>query len=198
MAFRTSNVRTPIGMRASLFFPIASEPANARPVYETEVDMGTAVKGYLSVATVTGEIVGDDVTQLDAEMFASGTLDVETTMSDLQVNATLYGHSYTELDGEVSNSSDIPTPGGYAYVEPILLKDRTTVFRTSIYPKVCAVAASEKSEADTKKPSEFSPKMTAVQFKVSPDARGDWRIRSEYETLEAAMTAIRAFFRGNA
>ncbi len=87
-------VKTPLGMVSSYFFPFASEPVGTHPVYGEKVDMGAAVKGYLSLTTASGDITGDDAMLLYFEQFVSGQVDVETTLSDLEVNAKLYGHSY--------------------------------------------------------------------------------------------------------
>ena len=97
-----NKVKAPIGMQTSTFYPITAEPAGTHPTYAAGLDMGAAVKGYLSITTVTGEIPGDDEIQLEAEQFVSCQADVETTMSDLELNAKLYGHTFNEQDGEVS------------------------------------------------------------------------------------------------
>ena len=53
MAIGTSTVKVPLGMRRSWYFPIISEPDNGRPVYGAKIDMGAAVKGYLTVTTAS-------------------------------------------------------------------------------------------------------------------------------------------------
>ena len=105
MAVKTSKVKAPLGMQTLTYYPIKTEPDSAHPTYDTGVDLGAAVKGYLTVTTASASIPGDDITQLEDEIFTGGQLDSETTMSDLAVNATLYGHTYTEVGGEESPSS---------------------------------------------------------------------------------------------
>lgn len=185
-----NKVMAPIGMQTSTFFPITEEPAGAHPTYAAGVDMGAAVKGYLSVTTVTGELPGDDVIQLDSEQFSSGQADVETTMSSLEVNSVLYGHSYSEENGEVSARTDEPAVGAYTFVEPIMKKDKSRVYRATILFKVRAIPSAEKQEADTRKPSEFSPKNNAVSFKIMPDNSGAWRHRKDLGSLDAALSWI--------
>lgn len=185
-----NKVKVPLGMQTSNFFPITAEPEGAHPTYAAALDLGSAVKGYLSITTVTGEVVGDDTVQLDTEKFVSCQADVETTMSDLEINAKLYGHTYSEEGGELSGGEDEATPGAYTFVEPILKKDKTRVFRATILFKVKAVSGSEKQEADTRKPSEFNPKYNAVSFKGYQDNSGSWRQRKELESLSAALEWI--------
>ena len=124
MPAKTSKVKAPLGMQTLTYYPITTEPDSAHPTYGAGVDLGAAVKGYLTVNTASAAISGDDITQLEDEIFTGGQLDSETTMSDLEVNATLYGHTYTEVDGEESNSADRAKPGGLSFIEPILLKDK--------------------------------------------------------------------------
>ena len=194
-----TKVKAPIGMQYSFYYPIASEADAAHPTYkaDTEIDMGAAVKGYLAVTTASAEVAGDDITQVSIDKFVSGQLDVETTLSDLEINAQLYGHSYSEADGEVSNSADVSPNGGYGFVEPILRKDKTVIYRASFFYKVTALQSSEKQEADTKKSGELSPKMNAVSLKVMEDNTGDWRVRKDFEDdsgttgLAAALAFIR-------
>lgn len=188
MAIGTSTVKVPLGMRKSWYYPIKEEPTGQKPVYDTKLDMGAAVKGYLTVTTASASIPGDDITQVEVEKFVSGQLDAETTMSDLEINAKIYGHKYTEEGGEVSTSDDVSPNGGYAFIEPILLKDKSVIYRATCLHKVSAMASSEKQEADTKKTGELSFKNNAVSYKVMEDATGAWRTRKEFQTQLEAET----------
>lgn len=193
MAIAKSTVKVALGMRISWFFPIKAEPAAAKPTYDAEIDMGHAVKGYLSITTATGEIPGDDIVQVSIEKFVSGQLDAETTMSDLEVNSKIYGHKYSAEGGEISSSDDIAPSGGYAFVEPILTKEKKIVYRATFLHKVTAMASSEKQEADTKKSGELAFKNNAVSYRVQEDNSGAWRTRNDFETLEAAKSFIKTF-----
>lgn len=194
MAEQNQTVKVPIGMRTSTYYPITAEPASAHPAYGTAVDMGAAVKGYLSVTTSSAEIRGDDVTLIQADSFVSGQLDVETTLSDLSVNAKIYGHTYSEEDGEISSGDDQSPNGGYSFIEPILRSDKTIVYRASVFPKVSATASGEKQEADTKPSGDLNPKMNAVIFKVMEDNAGTWRQRKDFASEELATAWIKTFF----
>ena len=185
-----STVKVPLGMRRSWYYPITSEPNNARPVYGEKIDTGAAVKGYLSIVTASGSIPGDDRPQLEVEKFSSAQLDAETTMSDLEVNAKIFGHKYDEETGEVSSSDDNAPSGGYGYIEPILLKDKSVVYRATCLHKVTAMASSEKQEADTKKSGELAFKNNVVSYKVTEDNTGAWRTRKEFDTQAAAEAFI--------
>lgn len=185
-----NKVKAPLGMLTSNYYPITAEPAGTHPTYAASLDLGAAVKGYLTITTVTGEIIGDDTVQLETEQFVSCQADVETTMSDLEINAKMFGHTYSETDGEVSGGEDEPTLGAYTFVEPIIKKDKSRVFRATILFKTKPIASSEKQEADTRKPSEFNPKNNALSLKATMDNSGSWRQRKELDTLTAALNWI--------
>ena len=194
MALTKSTVKTPLGMQTIDFWPISAEPEKAHPSYDQAVNLGAAVKGYLSITTASASISGDDIVQVEDEVFTGGQLDTETTMSDLQVNAILFGHTYTEGQGEESKSSDRSKPGGVSFIEPILKKDKSIVYRATCLRKVMAMPSSEKQEADTKKAGELNPKMNAVSFKVMEDNMQSWRIRNDFDTKEAAEAFIKTTF----
>ena len=182
-------VKTPIGMVSSYFFPFASESASGHPTYKEKVDMGCAVKGYLSVSTATADIYGDDALQVSIELFVSGQMEIETTLSDLEVNAKLFGHDYAE-GVETSNADDAAPNGGYAFIQRLHDKKRDTiVYRPTFLRKTAAVQSSEKQEADTRKEG-LDPKMNAVTLKVMKDNTGDWRVRKDCDTLAAAEAYI--------
>ena len=194
MTLTTSKVKTPLGMQTLDFWPITSEPDKAHPQYNAAVNLGAAVKGYLAVTTAQGSISGDDIEQASDEFFVSAQLDSETTMSDLQINATLFGHTWSETEGEDSKSSDRTALGGLSFIEPIMLKDKSVVYRATCLRKTSPIASSEKQEADTRKPGEFNPKMNAVSFKVMEDNLRSWRVRNDFPTFEAATAFIKKTF----
>lgn len=181
-------VKTPIGMVLSYFFPFASEPAGAHPVYGSKIDMGAAVKGYLRVNTATADVYGDDALLVPIELFVSGQMDVETTLSDLEVNAALFGHRF-EAGRETSNGDDAAPNGAYAFIQAIMKKDKSIIYRPTFLRKVAAMPQSEKQESDTKKEG-LDPKMNAVSLKVMKDNLGDWREREDFGSLAEAEAFI--------
>lgn len=188
----TVKVKTPLGMRKSYFAVISSEPESGHPIYGPVLDMGAAVKGYLSVTTASGNIPGDDKILLYEEKFVSAQLDAETTKSDLELNAQVYGHSYSE-GLETSGKDDSAPHGGYGFIEPILLSTKQVIYRATFLYKVSAMQSSEKTEADTRK-NDFNPKMNAVSFFCLEDNTGNWRDRQEFATEAAADAWIKARF----
>lgn len=187
-------VSVPIGMEKSYFFPITSEPAGAKPVYAAALDMGHAVKAVLSVTTVSASIPGDNIVQEEVEEFVGGQLDAETTMDSLAINAKIYGHKYTDEEGEVSSSGDSSINGGYAFIQHIMLKGKTKVYRATCLRKVCAMSGNEKQQANTKTPGNITFANNAISYKIMPDKTGAWRNRHEFPTISEAEAYITSFF----
>ena len=194
MILPKSPVKVALGMRTLDFWPITDEPDKAHPTYGSPVNLGAAVKGYLAVTTNTASVPGDDINQVEDEVFAGAQLDSETTMSDLQINAQLFGHSYTDADGEESKGTDRAKAGGLSFIEPILRKDKVVIYRATCLRKATPLASSEKQEADTRKPGELNPKMNAVSFKISEDNLHSWRVRNDFATEEEAAACIKKTF----
>lgn len=198
MSLSASKVKVPLGMRTLDFWPITDEPEKSHPVYGASVNLGAAVKGYLTVSTNMATIPGDDINQVEDEVFAGAQLDSETTMSDLQINAQLFGHTWTEEGGEESKTTDRAIDGGLSFIEPILRKDKVVIYRATCLRKGTPLASSEKQEADTRKTGELNPKMNAVSFKISEDNLHSWRVRKDFETEAAAEDFIKKTFGASA
>lgn len=198
MSFTESRLQTSHGARCSTFWPITAEPANAHPTYAAGIDVGANVKSYLTVQVASGSIFGDDVEQFDAEIFAGGQLDSETTLDDLEINATLFGHKYTTEDGEESGIDDVAQDGGYSFIEPFFSKAKGYFYRATCLYKVTPMQSSEKQEADTRKRGEFNPKMKAVSYKIKEDNTGAWRKRKDFDTEAEAKAFIDSVFKSAA
>lgn len=188
MALTYNTMKVPIGMRRSYFAPIDTEPTNAHPTYEDPISMGEAVKGELSVTTAAASIFGDDVDLLDIEEFVSAQLDAETACDDLDVQATLFGHTMSSSEEEAS-FEDAPPLGGYAFIQHLIKKDKSHVYRGVFFYKCSAMPSSEKITAGTKT-SSLDPKMSPVSMKIVPDNKGSWRARKDFTTQADAESWI--------
>lgn len=183
-----------VGMRSLKWFPIVSEPANGHPTYGAPILLGAAVKGVLSVNATPYAIVGDDINQIEGELFAGGQFDTETTLNDLEVNAALYGHDWAETTGEMSKGTDHAPSGGLAFVEPYMRTDRTIVYRATCLFKATALNSSEKHESDTRTPGQLTQKNYPVSFKISEDNLRCWRARNEFATEDEANAYVTQTF----
>lgn len=187
-------VSTPLGMRKIDFWPITEEPENAYPKYTENVHMGAAVLGKLAVTTASYSVSGDDIVQEEDEVFTGGQFDTETTLDDLEINATLFGHKYSVEDGEESTGDDKAPYGGVSFVEEVLKNGKTKVYRATCLLKTRAMASSEKQEPATKKPGEVTPRMHNVSFNLLMAKNRSWRKRKEFPTEAEADAYINKIF----
>ena len=192
MPITLKTMKVPIGMRRSYFGKIATEPVGTHPTYSAPISMGEGVKCELSVTTASASIYGDDVDLLDIEEFVSAQADVETACDDLDVNAELFGHTIAS-DEEESTVDDASAIGAYAYIQHLIKKDKSHVYRGVFFYKASAMPSSEKQNDGTKTDS-LDPKMNPVSFKILPDNAGAWRARKEFTTEASAVAWIESKF----
>lgn len=190
----TVRVKEKYGLVESMFFPITAEPDGQHPTYGTMLDLGAAVKAYLSLTFSEAPAYGDDVEQLNIREFVSGALDAETLLSDLEVDAALYGSTMDETTGLTDKAADNPNPGAYAYIQK--LKTRAgTVFRgVFLYYVVPAMTA---DNSDTKGGS-ITYMNNTVRFAVQTDKTGAWRSRDDFDTQQAAHEYLVGLAAGSA
>lgn len=186
-------LRTAIGLKGLAFHPATSSG------YGAAVDLGSAVKAYLSVETNDLTIYGDDVLELEMSSFKKGALNTETWLDELELESKLYGSKYDTVasgtDKESADHIDDVTPdGAVTFIRKLLKRDadsneKKTIYRAVVLPKCTAQRASQKEEADTKGES-LEPKTHPVDFTVAPNDAGYWRYRADFDTEEAAQAYI--------
>lgn len=179
-------VKEKYGLVYSAFFPIASMPENAHPVYGPEVDMGAAVKAYLSMNFAEAQLYGDDVLQLEVREFTGGQLDAETLLNDLEIESKLFGSQYS-AGVATDNKNDAPNEGGYGYIQK-LKTPSGTVYRGCFLYRVGPRMSADNS--DTKN-SSITFANNAVTYSVMVDNVGDWRSRQDLSSEAAAKAFIR-------
>lgn len=185
-----SSVMTEFGAEKSWYFPITEEPEGASPKYGEKLDMGHFVKAELTINIASASIPGDNMTQVEVEEFTGGQLNAETTKSDLEINAQIFGHKFSETGTEVSSADDSAPNGGYAFIQHIMKKDKSKFYRATFLHKVTAMAGSEKQTANTKTPGSLTFSNNVVSYKVLADNTGAWRSRQDFETAKEAVDFI--------
>ena len=97
---------------------MATTPEGALPTYNFEkvVTIGKLVKADLTVTNASGELYGDDALAEKVDMFASGSVALETDDKTNEVHAALHGATVNEETKEVTDSDgDVAPRGGLAY-----------------------------------------------------------------------------------
>lgn len=186
-------VKEKYGLVYSAFFPITAEPADARPTYGEEIDLGAAVKAYLTITYATAQAYGDDRAQLDLKEFVSGQLDAETLLSDLEIESQLFGSTYTE--GELIDSiQDDPASGAYAYIQKLAQRGSGGTVYRAVFLHHCTPSLNA-DNADTRNAS-ITFMNNAVSYAVLADNTGEWRTRKDFEDEASAKAYITSLATG--
>lgn len=185
-------LQTPIGLQEIGFVKFGAT---------TEKTLGNSVLANLSIETNDLTVYGDDALQIDQSVFKQGTLSTETLLDDLQLEAELFGSTYTADGGSgggtgkvVDKTSDISPYVAVYFIQHLMLRSEagamSDVYRYTLLPKASALRSSIKQEAQTQGES-IEPKNHTVDFRIfANDTTGEWRQREDFATLDAAKTAV--------
>ena len=103
------------GAKRPRFAPVATTPAGALPTYtyEKAVTIGKLVQANLTVTNASGELYADDGLAEKLDMFASGSLELQTDDKTAEVHAALHGATLDEESDEVTDLSLVRRQFGY-------------------------------------------------------------------------------------
>lgn len=175
-----------IGLEYLGYSKITAEPEAAHPTYDqTILELGAAVKAYLSVTTAKLREYGDNALKISADYFTEGLLDVDTLLNDPEVASVVYGASFT--DGELTHlSTDEPPAGAVFYIQDILVQTngvKTRMYRAVFLYKATASLSSFKDESDTRNGS-LAFKHGLTSFVLATDNAMAWRSVKEFAVTE--------------
>ncbi len=94
------------GAKRPIFAPTKTTPDGALPTYDYEkvVTVGKLVKADLTVTNASGELYADDALAEKVDMFASGSLALETDDKTDEVHAAIHGATKDTQSSEVTDS----------------------------------------------------------------------------------------------
>jgi len=161
------------------------------PIYKGEpVCIGRLVKADLTVNLASGKLFADDVLSESLEVFASGSIAMETDDMTDEVASVVYGAKVT--DKVVSyNSGDDPPAGGLGYLKQLMRKHKT-LYKAYFYPLVKAALGSDTAQTRT---DSITFGTNATSFTVFACESGDWRLTKEAATEAEALTWLKEQFK---
>lgn len=185
-----SKVKEKFGLVTLKAAPVASTPAASHPVYAPFVDLGAAVKAYVTAQRAEGQIYGDDVMQLNASEFTSADIQTETLLSDLEVESQLMGSQYS--DGVLTDTQDdTVNPCALAWIQKLRTKT-AVVFRAVFLFYATPILPDDQSDTKT---NAITFTNNAINFTAYADNSGAWRARKDFSTqadAEAWLESQRA------
>ena len=133
------------GAKRPIFAPTKTTPDNALPTYDYEkvVTVGKLVKADLDVANASGEIYADDALAEKVDMFASGSLALETDDKTDEVHAAIHGATKDTQSSEVTDSDgDVAPRGGLCYYK-VIIRNGVRYFKGVVHPLVKAILGND-------------------------------------------------------
>ncbi len=163
------------GAKMPLFAPFATEPEAALPTYGETVNIGKLVKADLTVTLASGELWADDALAESLELFASGSIAMETDDIADEVASVLYGATVTEKQVDY-NDGDNPPYGGLVYYKT-LVRGGKPLFKGYFYPKTKAALGNDSAAT---KSSSVTFGTANTTLKVLRCNTGVWRRTKEF------------------
>ena len=175
------------GAKRPRFAPVATTPEGALPTYDFEkvVTIGKLVKADLTVTNASGELYGDDALAEKVDMFASGTLALETDDKTDEVHAALHGATKDTTSSEVTDKdTDVAPRGGLTYYK-VIIRNGVRYFKGVFLPLVNAILGNDSAAT---KGSSITFGTSATSFNVFRCNSGAWRIQKEFTDEAECVT----------
>ena len=167
------------GAKRPRFAPVATTPEGALPTYNFEkaVTIGKLVKADLTVTNASGELYGDDALAEKVDMFASGSVALETDDKTNEVHAALHGATVNEETKEVTDSDgDVAPRGGLVYYK-VIIRQGVRYFKGVFHPLVNAILGNDSAAT---KGSSITFGTSSTAFNVFRCNSGAWRVTKEF------------------
>jgi hypothetical protein len=178
------------GAKRPVWAPVTEQPPAALPAYDNTkvITLGKLVKADLTVTNASGELYADDALAEKVDMFASGSLALETDdMTDANASA-IYGATLDNTNKEtIYKDSDAAPYGGTAYYK-VLMRNGVRIYKGVFLPLVKAALGNDNAAT---KGSSITFGTTPTAFTVFRCNSGAWRITKEFigDTAEADCVA---------
>lgn len=177
------------GAKRPVFAPIREEPEGKLPTYDHEksVVIGRLIKADLAVTNASGELYADDALAEKVDMFASGTLALETDDQTDTVHAAIHGATIDEETKEVTDSdSDTAPRGGLVYYK-VLLRRGKRIYKGVYHPLVAAILGGDSAAT---KGNSITFGTSATSFTIFRCNSGAWRQTLEFTGNDAEARCI--------
>lgn len=177
------------GAKRPRFAPVEATPEGALPTYTfTEaVTIGKLVKADLAVTNASGELYGDDALAEKVDMFASGSLTLETDDKTDAVHAAIHGATKNTETSEVTDSdSDNAPRGGLVYYK-VIIRNGERIYKGVYLPMVKAILGNDSAAT---KGSSITFGTSTTTFTVFRCNSGAWRVQKEFTGANAEASCI--------
>ena len=169
------------GAKRPRFAPTTATPENALPTYDATkiVTVGKLVAANLTVNNASGELYADDGLAEKVDMFASGSLELNTDDKTDEVHAAIHGASKDTESSEVTDADGDTAPrGGLTYYK-VLIRNGVRIYKGVFHPLVSAILGNDSAAT---KGSSITFGTSTTTFNVFRCNSGAWRITKEFSS----------------
>ncbi len=177
------------GAKYPRFAPIEAQGEGVLPTYDYEkvVTLGKLIKADLSVTNASGELYADDALAEKIDMFASGTLALDTDDKTDEVHAAIHGATKDTESSEVTDAdTDIAPYGGIAYYK-VIVRGGVRYYKGVFLPLVKAILGNDSAAT---KGSSITFGTSSTSFTVFRCNSGAWRVTKEFTGADAEAACI--------
>lgn len=178
------------GAKRPRFAPVTAEPTGALPTYDDTkiVTIGKLVKADLSITNASGELYADDALAEKVDMFASGSLALETDDKTDEVHAAIHGATKDTDTSEVTDADTDNAPRGGIVYYKVIIRNGIRYYKGVYLPLVKAILGNDSAAT---KGSSITFGTSSTTFTVFRCNTGAWRITKEFtgDGAEAACIA---------
>ena len=167
-----------------------TEAEDGTPTYGEAKKPGKAINCNVNITSNSAKLYADNGLAESDTSFQSGTVTLGIDDDDLQTQADLLGHTYTEENGIVRNSNDAAP---YVGVGRVITKVVNGVYKYKV-EFLKKVKFSEPSQEDTTKGESVEFGTTTIEGTVSTLANGDWSDAQTFTTKQAAIAYLEGLF----
>lgn len=180
------------GAKRPRWAPVKNEPENALPeyLYEKVVTLGKLVRADLTVTNASGELYADDALAEKVDMFASGSLALDTDDMIAEVYVPVFGATKDEggdTGAVTDKDSDVAPIGGIVYYK-VLIRNGIRIYQGVFLPRVKAILGNDTAAT---KGNSITFGTTSTTFTVFRCNSGAWRVRKEFTGENAEAEVIK-------
>lgn len=177
------------GAKRPRWAPVDTQPDAALPTYAAAsvITLGKLVKADLSVTNASGELYADDALAERVDMFASGSLALETDDMTDENAAAIYGASVDDSTDETTyKDSDNAPYGGITYYK-VLMRNGVKIYKGVFHPLVKAALGNDNAAT---KGNSITFGTTSTTFTVFRCNSAAWRVTKEFTGATAEAECI--------
>lgn len=181
-----------IGLQ-NFLFGVLTEAANGTATYGVAKKPAKAISCNVSISNNDAKLYADDALAESDTSFQSGTVTIGLDDDNLEMLATLLGHTITS-GNMVRNASDVAPYVGLGRIVTKMLNN-TLKYKVEF---ICKVKFGEPSQDDSTKGESVEFGTYELEGQISQLANGDWSKAQVFDTLSAAQTYLNSLFTASA